>query len=276
MFVISNFSIGKPHNLVYVEELLDILEQKLNGLVCIFCEKVFKSRDVLKEHMRKKNHKKINPRNSDYDKYYIINYLEMGKSWEQVREQRDFEDRPFEEEDLPTGFDSDHSDENEDDEKNWSDWRGNLSGAVCFFCPANYTDLKDLLNHMNVIHEFDYQAMKKELQLSFYQQIKLINFIRRQMHLNQCMCCDEKFKDQDLLLDHMKIEDHFKPPSEKDEWDQSQYYFPTYENDNFLCLIEDDGPNKTEDEAPVIPQEISVKESILFQEECRKQLLPKK
>ena len=79
-----NFSVGQPHNLVFIEELLDILENKLDSLVCIFCEKVFKTRDVLKEHMRKKNHKKINPRNADYDKYYLINYLEMGKSWEQL------------------------------------------------------------------------------------------------------------------------------------------------------------------------------------------------
>ena len=91
--------------------------------------------------------------------------------------ERDFEDKPFEDEDLPTGFDSDNSDD-VDDENNWSDWRGNLSGAVCFFCPANYTDLKDLLNHMNVIHEFDYEEMKQDLQLTFYQQIKLINYIR--------------------------------------------------------------------------------------------------
>ena len=40
---------------------------------------------------------------------------------------RDYEDKPFEEEDLPTGFDSDHS-EDDDDDNNWSDWRGNLSG----------------------------------------------------------------------------------------------------------------------------------------------------
>ena len=110
-------------------------------------------------------------------------------------------------------------------------------GAVCFFCPANYTDLKDLLNHMQVIHEFDYEEMKHELQLSFYQQIKLINFIRRQMHLNQCINCSEKFCDSESLMAHMKTESHLKPPNEKEDWDQSQYYFPTYENDNFLCLI---------------------------------------
>ena len=57
-----NFSVGQPDNLVFVGDLLDLLERRLNDLVCIFCEKVFKSRDVLKEHMRKKSHKKINPR----------------------------------------------------------------------------------------------------------------------------------------------------------------------------------------------------------------------
>ena len=95
-----NFSVGQPHNLVYVEELLDVLENKLDNLVCIFCEKVFKNREVLKEHMRKKNHKKINPRNAAYDKYYLINYLEMGKSWEQVARERDYEDKPFEDEGI--------------------------------------------------------------------------------------------------------------------------------------------------------------------------------
>jgi hypothetical protein len=35
---------------------------------CIYCEKTFKTRDVLKEHMRKKGHKKINPKNVAYDR----------------------------------------------------------------------------------------------------------------------------------------------------------------------------------------------------------------
>ena len=43
--------------------------------------------------MRKKNHKKINPRNSNYDRFYLVNYLEFGKTWEQSREN---EEKPFE------------------------------------------------------------------------------------------------------------------------------------------------------------------------------------
>ena len=45
------------------------------SLQCLFCEKLFKDRTVLKDHMRKKQHKKINPKNKEYDRFYIINYL---------------------------------------------------------------------------------------------------------------------------------------------------------------------------------------------------------
>jgi len=270
-----NFSIGQPNNLVYVDTLLDLLEEKLEKLVCIYCEKVFKSREVLKEHMRKKNHKKINPRNSSYDKYYLVNYLEFGKSWD--HSSRDNNDKPFEEEDLPTGFDSDNSDDG--NENDWSDWQGNLSGAVCLFCPANYTDFSDILNHMNVVHEFNYEKVKSELSLNFYQQVKLINYIRRQIHLVQCIFCNEKFDDSEIMFNHMKAENHLKPPEERDEWNSSQFYFPTYENDNFLCgLIENEDEEDAEDEeAPVIPQDITAVEesSILFHEEYRKQLQPR-
>ena len=45
------------------------------SLHCLFCEKLFKDRTSLKDHMRKKQHKKINPKNKEYDRFYIINYL---------------------------------------------------------------------------------------------------------------------------------------------------------------------------------------------------------
>lgn len=119
---------------------------------------------------------------------------------------------------------------------------------------------------MNVVHDFDYSEMKSEMKLNFYQQIKLINYIRRQMHLKHCMFCNDKFDDFEALFSHMKKEGHLKPPNDKEEWDQSQYFFPTYENDNFLCLIEDDDNSKSDD-APVIPQEIPVQPNSVLLEE---------
>ncbi len=34
--------------------------------------------------MRKKQHKKIDGKNHEYDKFYLINYLEPGRGWEEM------------------------------------------------------------------------------------------------------------------------------------------------------------------------------------------------
>lgn len=61
-----------------------IIYINLFSLICIYCEGTFKDRMVLKEHMRKKFHKCINPHNKTYDKFYINNYLESHtkRTWE--------------------------------------------------------------------------------------------------------------------------------------------------------------------------------------------------
>ena len=41
--------------------------------------------------MRKKQHKKISPKNKVYNRFYIINYLELGKSWEEVQFKDDWD-----------------------------------------------------------------------------------------------------------------------------------------------------------------------------------------
>ncbi|XP_040570766.1 zinc finger protein 277 [Lepeophtheirus salmonis] len=265
-----NFSVGQTDNLVFFEELLDILEKKLIDMTCIYCEKVFKSREVLKEHMRKKSHKKINPKNSAYDKYYLVNYLEFGKTWSE-NSKRDIYD-PLDDDELPTGFESDNENEND-----WSDWKGDLSGAVCLFCDASYDEVKELVNHMSLVHEFDFESVRKDSKLSFYQQVKCINFIRRQIHLKTCINCLDKFQSREELMLHMEENGHFKLPDDKDEWDQSQYFFPTYENDNFLsCLEENEESTEGNGEIPpVIGEDCPVKESILSEEDFRESLLPK-
>ncbi|TGZ56171.1 Uncharacterized protein DBV15_01680 [Temnothorax longispinosus] len=77
-----NLYLGKPENLVFVDELLDKIQNNVESLICIYCEGTFKDRTVLKEHMRKKFHKCINPHNKTYDKFYINNYLEPERTWE--------------------------------------------------------------------------------------------------------------------------------------------------------------------------------------------------
>lgn len=269
-----NFSVGQPHNLVFVNELLDLLEKRMEEMMCVFCEKTFKTREVLKEHMRKKGHKKINPKNSLYDRFYIVNYLEFGKNWEAVSKEPDFDDEPDE---LPNGFDSD---ENED-ENDWSDWRGDLQGAVCLFCPVNYTDIDNLLTHMTSIHDFDFQHIRNSLKLSFYQQVKLINYIRRQVHLHACLFCGDKFGSKEEMMEHLTEKEHFKIPDDTEIWDQPEYFFPTYENDNFLHFLDDvemfdkgtEGDGKS---VTIYPEEIQIKDSILEAPEFRESICPRR
>ena len=142
-------------------------------------------------------------------------------------------------------------------ERDWLDWRRYLPGAVCLFCPATYpssgSDVDELFEHMKSAHNFDFTRTKDDLNLSFYQQVKLINYIRRQVHLNACIFCDEKVEDvsneclngalvfKHALLQHMQKEGHMKLPEDRSEWDQSQYFFPTYENDTLLSCLQDAG-----------------------------------
>ncbi|CAH1783503.1 unnamed protein product, partial [Owenia fusiformis] len=218
------FNIGQPDNIVYADELMDYLHEQLKLCKCLYCEKTFKDRVTLKEHMRKKGHKRLNPKSKKYDKYYIINYLELGKNWKSIQSEDD------------TPIDSD-TDKDED----WSDWQ-EMGGAkaVCLFCDWSATNVDILWEHIQKVHDFNMTEVKEKLQLTFYQQIKLVNYIRRQIHQSRCINCDDSFESKKELLQHMSDRCHFSQPTDSSVWDQPQYFFPTYEDDNLLYALQDD------------------------------------
>lgn len=229
------FNVGLPDNLVNVNEFLDVLEQKLANLQCLFCEKLFKDRTALKDHMRKKQHKKINPKNKEYDKFYIINYLELGKTWEDIQNEIEEEE------------DGNSNNDKSVDEDDWSDWKGDLPPCVCLFCEASCPATNDILQHMKEEHSFDFPAIKSSFGLDFYHQVKVVNYLRRQVYKNNCVKCQENFPSKATVLEHMTEAQHFALPEDRTVWDQPQYFFPTYENDALLCGLEDDEEDETED-----------------------------
>ena len=107
----------------------------------------------------------------------------------------------------------------------------------------------------------------------------MINFIRRSVHLNTCIGCGERFAEPEALLSHMAWSSHNRPGSTGD-WDQPQYYFPTYENDNLLCALEEAVPDRESEDPgsfpPVMPEDIPqpVASSILQDDEIRRSLIP--
>lgn len=265
------FNVGLPDNLVYKDEFLDLLQDKINKLQCLYCEKTFRDRIVLKEHMRKKQHRKINPKNKSYDKFYMINYLELGKNWESIQSEDD------------TIIDTDIESDTEDD---FSDWEEPGAQAVCLYCEFSSSIPEKLSSHMQELHDLDLNEIKLRLNLNFYQQVKLINYIRRQVHLGVCIGCQEKFEDRKILIDHMHEKSHTNPLSDVSAWDQPQYFFPTYENDNLLCQIEDDDDDDNDQQiiqdgstvschgnVTVIAEDNPVEDTILTDERLRREIM---
>ena len=56
-------------------------------------------------------------------------------------------------------------------------------------------------------------------------QVKVVNYVRRQIHLRQCVFCGMKM---DNVLEHMKEQNHFKIPVQK-VWDQPELVLHSYE-----------------------------------------------
>ena len=42
---------------------------------------------------------------------------------------------------------------------------------IFVFSTAIYTDVNDLINHMNVVHSFNYFKFRADMKLGFYQQV---------------------------------------------------------------------------------------------------------
>ncbi|KAF5282854.1 hypothetical protein FQA39_LY17475 [Lamprigera yunnana] len=219
---LHNLRLGNPQNLVYMDELLQRIEDNLKQLKCIYCEKIFTDRTVLKDHMRKKQHKRINPSNCSYDKYYATNYLSIAR-------QRSTSNKV---DDIEHGT----SCLGENSEEEYGDWCEGEDSITCLFCSHDDVSITNLSVHMSSCHKFNFYELCKHL--DFYQKVKLVNYIRRQVHYLQCIYCDASFQNEVFLNEHMIKLQHCQLPEIK-TFDQPEFYFPTFENDSFLHYLDD-------------------------------------
>jgi len=125
---------------------------------------------------------------------------------------------------------------------NWDDWSEEANEDTrCLFCDLVSRTPVLSLQHVKDKHQFDFQKLKVDWKLEFYDCVKLINFIRRQIYERLCVYCDSKFQTNSDLLYHMKEAGHFCVNRDAPFWKDSQYLLPTYEDDNLLCGFEIDG-----------------------------------
>lgn len=114
-----------------------------------------------------------------------LGQFEKGNNKGEVRgvERDDDDDAPplSHEEDSDSSA-STHSEEEED----WNDAPSEgeeeeEDPSLCLFCTQKLPHKSDLLVHLRSSHSFDYRSECRRLGLGFYQQMKIINFIREQM-----------------------------------------------------------------------------------------------
>eukprot|EP01133_Synstelium_polycarpum_P001394 gene1394-1610_t len=238
LFESHNFNIGLPDNLVGLNDLLDILGQKMADNQCLFCEKMFKSKEVLKAHMKKKKHTRLNPHNTIYDQFYLLNYMEPGKNWEEIKKE-DEDDTTAEQ--TPNNVDlvkQENQVNGQHVASQWDDWTEDddepEETVFCLFCTSQFDSADLAFTHMANDHKFNFHEIRKEWNVDYYDCIKMINFIRRHMYELTCCQCGSKMEDVDALRKHMASENHCGVQKDLAEWRDAQYLLPTYEND---CLL---------------------------------------
>ncbi|RCN28262.1 zinc finger, C2H2 type [Ancylostoma caninum] len=248
LYMIHHLNLGSPDNLVFVTEYIEHLKEKLQRNECIYCEKTFGDRNILMDHMRKRNHREVNPKNHYYDKFYIINYLELGKRWLDVLAE-DFEDT------MPTFLDSDE----EEEDNSWCEWQEDNVDAdetrvVCLLCNESDETCEGLLSHMKDKHEFDLIKLIDDNRLDVYQRMKLINFIRKQNFNAVCFVCqrNDLGNTQELAKHLQETEKPITKLPDKVLWDIDETLVPIFGNDHLLWRLESllesrDGASDTEE-----------------------------
>ncbi|XP_055624773.1 zinc finger protein 277 [Toxorhynchites rutilus septentrionalis] len=241
--------LGRPENLVFVDELINVVQTKIEKLVCLYCEKIFKDRPTLKEHMRKKGHKRINPDNKFYDRFFLVNYRNDRPQKPLATKQ------PIPLKERVPESSAFHSDDSDSD---WSGWCGEEQQVTCLFCSATKLKIEDLKIHMKSDHSFDFDLQVEGL--SIYQRVKVVNYVRHQILLLKCVVCREEFSSKEQLLTHLQEAEHFAI-GEQQFWDQPMFFFPIYEDDQFLCQMEDDSPDLSDDSSVVISENMNARVS---------------
>ncbi|KAJ2482584.1 hypothetical protein IWW56_000926 [Coemansia sp. RSA 2131] len=226
-----SFNIGLPDNLVRVNEFLALLTARLNAQQCVYCEKTFTSAAVLRKHMRKKKHFKISSHNRLYDRFYVVNYLEPGKSWEAIETENAQSDG------------SEHKDE-------WSDWSDRAELPARSLLDAHVTASADeCWAYMRREYGFDIHELRTAYELDFYKTVVLINSMRRATRAHTCFACAQKFDDDEQLTVHFKQNKaHLVPPPvDAPMWSDKSGLRPVLENDPLLMAFDDDDAADDED-----------------------------
>jgi hypothetical protein len=219
------------------------------------CERIFKDYATLRMHMKKKRHFKVNGRNKIYDQFYLINYLEWGKTWEDL--QREPDDDGESEATISTISEIDP----------WRDWEETIDESdmleeptTCAVCDERCINAALALTHLVEVHDIDLIKLRTEWQLDVYATIKLINYLRWCYSVaHKCPRCALQCADVASLQAHVAAEGHQHVARDAAFWDDAQYLIPVVDNDPLLrapdLFANDDVWSEDEEEIETAHQE---------------------
>lgn len=224
MFQVHHFNIGLLDNLIFVETFLNELEEMTKfKKQCIFCNEIFRSGTCLRKHLKSKNHFKINGKHERWDRFYLVNYVNLVKCKTNNNNNNNEEDT-FIDEDI--------------DE--WQDLNEEIDVKTqCLFCDKILIDPEGCFDHMSIEHGFNMKNIQKTHNLSFYDTMKLVNYLRN------CQRNDTNPFEEDSNDVKIKFERDEIPDAKL--WNRPEFYFPVYEEDPLLTAIEEFESEELED-----------------------------
>ena len=193
--------------------------------------------------MRKKRHFKISPQNHFYDKYYVINYLEAGKNWQDHENETPEKKQSASSSDTKNAGTAPEDLDPVNDAEVWDDWVENSpeEDTVCLFDDRVFATVQEAIDVMQAEYDFHLPAFLDKLTSMhinslyldmslaedieapaesedplcsgakdslFYQRIQLINFVRSATMENTCLYCGAHFSSMDEFSNHMRDSGH--------------------------------------------------------------------
>ncbi|KAH3746027.1 zinc finger protein 277-like [Pelomyxa schiedti] len=177
--------------------------------------------------MKTKKHMRINPKLPLYDRFFISSYTPE----QALRENEDSEEDP-------TGDTID-------------DWQEEPKASdtccLCLFCDMTFDSSAFMLSHCSEQHLFNLTAIQSKWELTYYDTVMLVNFIRSSVKNNTCVQCYTIFASKTLLLDHMTHVKHFTPDSILRPWNSEKFLFPVLDPDPLLFCLDPNDSDAQED-----------------------------
>ena len=238
--------LGKPDNIVNVEEFLDLLENYVKAGKCFHCKKtnVDVCRHLRQEKLRFRPKYMNTNRNfylkpykefKDFDRFYLINHIELGKGWEDLKKT----------EKKAAIFES--------EESKFSGWEEDKPLTLCLFCDFKCNGTERVFGHMKVNHKFDFEYVTS--QIDFYEKVKVVNYIRRVVaYFGKQEDCQHLWNRNQKIVSTIK-----KLIYEKSNWKGEEFMQPLLKND---ALIRCQNNNKCRVSTNVSKEKIDAHEII--------------